>query len=272
MSAGDDEDAAALCPRLWRAPTARAAASGSSTSCTQRGTTTRGWLARRRRSESASALAPRAPAGDRRRRLGGAFSETSLTCRPTIARVWLSRGVPGSGRRRAAGGSARILFVGDVVGGIGRRTLLDCLPVLRERHEPTFVVVNGENAAGGLGITPKIADQLFAAGVDAITLGNHTYHRREIYPYLDARAADPAAGQLPAQPARPRACAWSSATACASAWSTSAATSTCAPGARRSPRSRSRSASSPRSTTCSSTCTPRRPPRRSRWAGTSTGA
>ena len=59
-----------------------------------------------------------------------------------------------------------ILFVGDVVGGLGRRTLLDCLPVLYERHAPTFVVVNGENAAGGLGITPKIADQMFAAGVD----------------------------------------------------------------------------------------------------------
>lgn len=78
-----------------------------------------------------------------------------------------------------------ILFVGDVVGGLGRRTLLDCLPVLRESHAPTFVVVNGENAAGGLGITPKIADQMLAAGVDAITLGNHTYHRREIYPYLE---------------------------------------------------------------------------------------
>ncbi|HEY4897796.1 MAG TPA: TIGR00282 family metallophosphoesterase [Solirubrobacteraceae bacterium] len=83
-------------------------------------------------------------------------------------------------------GAASILFVGDVVGGIGRHTLLDCLPVLRERHAPTFVVVNGENAAGGLGITPKIADQMFAAGVDAITLGNHTYHRREIYPYLES--------------------------------------------------------------------------------------
>jgi metallophosphoesterase (TIGR00282 family) len=80
----------------------------------------------------------------------------------------------------------RILFAGDVVGGLGRRTLLDCLPILRERYAPTFVVVNGENAAGGLGITPKIAEQMFAAGVDAITLGNHTYHRREIYAYLDS--------------------------------------------------------------------------------------
>ncbi len=82
-------------------------------------------------------------------------------------------------------GAARILFVGDVVGGIGRNTLLDCLPVLRERYAPTFVFVNGENAAGGLGITPKNADQMFAAGVDVITLGNHTFHRREIYSYLE---------------------------------------------------------------------------------------
>jgi metallophosphoesterase (TIGR00282 family) len=81
--------------------------------------------------------------------------------------------------------AARILFVGDVVGGLGRRTLLDCLPALRERYSPTFIVVNAENIAGGLGITPKIADELLAAGVDAITLGNHTYRRREIYPYLD---------------------------------------------------------------------------------------
>jgi metallophosphoesterase (TIGR00282 family) len=92
-----------------------------------------------------------------------------------------------AGATSAAGdAAARILFVGDVVGGIGRHTLLDCLPILRERHALTFVVVNGENAAGGLGITPKNADQMFAAGVDAITLGNHSYRRREIYPYLDS--------------------------------------------------------------------------------------
>jgi metallophosphoesterase (TIGR00282 family) len=82
---------------------------------------------------------------------------------------------------------ATILFVGDVVGGIGRRTLLECLPLLRERHSPTFVIVNAENIAGGLGITPKIADELLDAGIDAITLGNHTYRRREIYSYLDSQ-------------------------------------------------------------------------------------
>jgi metallophosphoesterase (TIGR00282 family) len=80
-----------------------------------------------------------------------------------------------------------VLFVGDVVGGIGRRTLLDSLPVLRERYAPTFVIANGENVAGGLGITPKLADELIGAGIDVITLGNHTYHRREVYAYLDAQ-------------------------------------------------------------------------------------
>jgi 2',3'-cyclic-nucleotide 2'-phosphodiesterase len=78
-----------------------------------------------------------------------------------------------------------ILFVGDLVGGIGKRTLLALLPSLRERHAIDFVVVNAENVAGGIGITPKIADELLAAGIDAITLGNHTYRHREIYNYLD---------------------------------------------------------------------------------------
>jgi 2',3'-cyclic-nucleotide 2'-phosphodiesterase len=79
-----------------------------------------------------------------------------------------------------------ILFVGDIVGGIGRRTLLTLLPLLRERLAADFVVVNGENAAGGLGITSKIAKELFGAGIDVITLGNHTYRHREVYAYLDA--------------------------------------------------------------------------------------
>jgi metallophosphoesterase (TIGR00282 family) len=94
-----------------------------------------------------------------------------------------------------------ILFVGDVVGGIGRRTLLGLLPALRERYAPQFVVVNAENAAGGLGITSKVARELFGAGVDVITLGNHTYRHREVYPYLDQepRILRPA-NFLPSQP------------------------------------------------------------------------
>ncbi len=97
--------------------------------------------------------------------------------------------------------SVRILFVGDIVGGIGRRTLLALLPGLRERYALDFVVVNGENAAGGLGITPKTADELFGAGIDAITLGNHTYRHRDIYAYLDAHdAIVRPANFLPSQP------------------------------------------------------------------------
>jgi len=78
-----------------------------------------------------------------------------------------------------------ILFVGDLVGACGRRLLRALLPELRDRLALDFVVVNGENVAGGAGITPKLADQLFAAGVDVITLGNHAYRQRTIYPYLD---------------------------------------------------------------------------------------
>src|SRR6202167_5794039 len=79
----------------------------------------------------------------------------------------------------------RILFVGDVVGSAARRRLQAVLPRLRERVKIDFIVVNGENAAGGHGITSKIARELFAAGVDVITLGNHTYRQSEVYAYLE---------------------------------------------------------------------------------------
>jgi metallophosphoesterase (TIGR00282 family) len=81
--------------------------------------------------------------------------------------------------------SSKILFVGDIVGGLGKRTLLGLLPSLRERYSPDFVIANGENVAGGTGITPKLADQMLAGGVDVITLGNHAYRQREVYSYLD---------------------------------------------------------------------------------------
>ncbi len=79
----------------------------------------------------------------------------------------------------------KLLFVGDVVGGLGRRTLASVLPGLRERHQPDWVVVNGENSAGGVGITEKTARELFETGADAITLGNHAYRHREVYGFLD---------------------------------------------------------------------------------------
>src|SRR6476620_7982313 len=80
-----------------------------------------------------------------------------------------------------------ILFVGDVVGRTGRQALETVLPTLRGEHAPSFVVVNGDNAAGGIGITPKEADAFFALGVDAITFGNQTDRHRDIWPYLQER-------------------------------------------------------------------------------------
>ncbi len=82
----------------------------------------------------------------------------------------------------------KLLFVGDVVGGIGRRTLTGLLPSLREEHRPDFVIANGENAAGGVGITEKTARELLDAGVDALTLGNHAYRHKEVFGYLDSDA------------------------------------------------------------------------------------
>ena len=79
----------------------------------------------------------------------------------------------------------KLLFVGDVVGGVGRRTLAALLPGLRDLHRPDFVVVNGENSAGGVGITEKTARNLLDTGADAITLGNHAYRHRDVYGFLD---------------------------------------------------------------------------------------
>src|SRR5215217_2179523 len=80
-----------------------------------------------------------------------------------------------------------ILFVGDVVGSVGRQAVRALVPALRAEFGAHFVVVNGENASGGIGITPKHAEELFSAGADVITLGNHTYRHREVWPYLEQR-------------------------------------------------------------------------------------
>jgi metallophosphoesterase (TIGR00282 family) len=79
----------------------------------------------------------------------------------------------------------RVLFVADVVGKPGRAGLGRAMPGLRERHRPDLVIVNGENSAGGLGITPKTGADLFSMGADVITLGNHAFRHREAYAYLD---------------------------------------------------------------------------------------
>lgn len=79
----------------------------------------------------------------------------------------------------------RILFLGDVVGRPGRQAVRELLPVLRERFAPDVVLANGENAAGGKGITEKAYRALLEAGVDALTMGNHTFDNREIFKFVE---------------------------------------------------------------------------------------
>ncbi len=79
----------------------------------------------------------------------------------------------------------RILFIADVVGAPGRRALQERLGALRSELGVDACVVNGENAADGIGITPRLADQILGMGVDAITLGNHAFRRSEIGAYLE---------------------------------------------------------------------------------------
>ena len=79
----------------------------------------------------------------------------------------------------------RVLFIGDVVGSPGRRGLRDAMPGLRERYAPDLIVVNGENTAGGVGITERTANDLFGIGTGVITTGNHVYRHREAYEFLE---------------------------------------------------------------------------------------
>jgi metallophosphoesterase (TIGR00282 family) len=74
----------------------------------------------------------------------------------------------------------KLLFIGDIVGQPGRDAVRTLLPELRERHALDFVIANGENSAGGSGITPRTADEIFSAGVDAITSGDHLWDQKEV--------------------------------------------------------------------------------------------
>jgi hypothetical protein len=78
-----------------------------------------------------------------------------------------------------------ILAIGDIVGRPGRRAVSQLLPGLRQQYGSDLVIANGENAAGGLGLTPTTAKELFDAGVDVLTSGNHIWAQKEIIPYLD---------------------------------------------------------------------------------------
>lgn len=78
----------------------------------------------------------------------------------------------------------RILFIGDIVGRPGRELVRRGLPAIVAHHRIDFVIANGENSAAGFGITPDIAEELFGYGVHVITGGNHSWDKKEIYPYI----------------------------------------------------------------------------------------
>ncbi|HEY0387150.1 MAG TPA: TIGR00282 family metallophosphoesterase [Gaiellales bacterium] len=79
----------------------------------------------------------------------------------------------------------RILFLADIFAAPGRRAVEQHLPAIREEHGVDAVIANAENAADGVGVTSRIATRLYASGVDAITLGNHAYRQKEVYPFLE---------------------------------------------------------------------------------------
>jgi metallophosphoesterase (TIGR00282 family) len=80
-----------------------------------------------------------------------------------------------------------ILAIGDIIGKPGRRALSQLLPDLRQQYGLDLVIANGENAAGGIGLTPETAKELLDAGTDVITSGNHIWAQKEIFPYLEGQ-------------------------------------------------------------------------------------
>ena len=79
----------------------------------------------------------------------------------------------------------RLLFLGDIVGRSGRKAVVDALPGLRRRYALDFVIINGENSAGGFGITEAILDELIEAGADAVTLGNHAFDQKDALVFIE---------------------------------------------------------------------------------------
>src|SRR5579871_1387803 len=79
----------------------------------------------------------------------------------------------------------RLLFIGDVVGRSGRAAVIQQAPLLRARWKLDFIVLNGENAAGGFGLTEAIYEEFRSVGIDAVTLGNHSFDQRELLVFTD---------------------------------------------------------------------------------------
>ena len=78
----------------------------------------------------------------------------------------------------------KILCIGDIIGRHGRRVVKEALPALRERYAPDFIIANGENAAGGFGMTETVVRELLGLGIDVLTSGNHVWDKREFLPHL----------------------------------------------------------------------------------------
>lgn len=89
-----------------------------------------------------------------------------------------------SDQTTAAPATLRILFLGDIFGEPGRKAVVDLIPKLKERHDIDFIIVNGENSAGGRGITPKIAISLMRAGAAVVTTGDHVWDQNEIVEFM----------------------------------------------------------------------------------------
>lgn len=79
----------------------------------------------------------------------------------------------------------KLLLIGDIVGRAGRRAVRELLPTIEEEENIDFVIANGENAAGGFGITKKVAEELYGYGIDVLTMGNHTWDNKEIFDFID---------------------------------------------------------------------------------------
>ncbi|MBJ6364117.1 TIGR00282 family metallophosphoesterase [Paenibacillus sp. GCM10012307] len=79
----------------------------------------------------------------------------------------------------------KVLFIGDIVGNVGRNAMKQVLPALKSKYHPDIIIANGENAAGGRGITGAIARDFFSWGVHGITMGNHTWDNKDIFEWID---------------------------------------------------------------------------------------
>jgi len=78
-----------------------------------------------------------------------------------------------------------VLFIGDIVGRTGRIAVRDLLPEIIEKNKIDMIIANGENSAGGFGLTKRVADELFSYGIDILTMGNHTWDNKKIFDFID---------------------------------------------------------------------------------------